>query len=98
MLSEPEDRGTVWKKLKNQFQKKTWSNKLTLRRRLNNHRAQEGESAQNHAKALTELFNEMSVVSVPMKEEDEVVTLLASLPDSFNMLVTALEANAVWRL
>ena len=29
-----------------------------------------------------------------MEEEDKVVTLLASLPDSFNMLVTALEANA----
>ena len=94
MLGEPEDRGTVWKKLKNQFQKKTWSNKLALRRRLNNHRVQEGESVQNHVKAMSELFNELSVVGATMEEEDEVVTLLASLPDSFHMLVTALEANA----
>ena len=45
-------------------------------------------------KATTELFNELSVIGAPMEEEDEVVTLLASLPNSFNMLVTALEANA----
>ena len=46
MLGEPEDPGTVWQKLADQFQKKTWSNKLALRRRLNNLRLQEGESVQ----------------------------------------------------
>ena len=90
LLGEPEDPGTVWKKLADQFQKKTWSNKLALRRRLNN---KEGELVQKHLKTMTELFNELSVIGAPM-EEDKVVTLLASLPDSFNMLVTALEANA----
>ena len=49
---------------------------------------------QKHVKAMTELFNELSVTGMPMEEEDKVVTSLASLPDSFNMLVTALEANA----
>lgn len=94
LLGEPEDPGTVWKKLADQFQKKTWSNKLALRRRLNNLRLEEGESVQKHVKAMTELFNELSsVIGAPMEEEDKVVTLLASLPNSFNMLVTALEAN-----
>ena len=49
---------------------------------------------QKHVKAMTELFNELSVIGAPMEEEDKVVTLPASLPDSFNMFVTALEANA----
>ena len=31
---------------------------------------------------------------LPMKEEDQVVHLPASLPESFNVLVTALESNA----
>ena len=42
---------------------------------------------------MTELFEALAVVGDPMSEEDQVVYLLASLPDSFSMLVTALEAN-----
>ena len=42
---------------------------------------------------MTELFNELAVVGDAIEEEDRVVYLLASLPDSFNTLVTALEAN-----
>ena len=33
------------------------------------------------------------MIGDPVSEEDRVVHLLASLPESFNMLVTALEAN-----
>ena len=43
---------------------------------------------------MTEIFEALSVIGDPVSEEDHVVHLLASLPDSFNMLVTALEANA----
>lgn len=49
---------------------------------------------QSHLKEITELFNELSVIGAPMEEEDKVLTLLASRPDSFNTLVTALEVNA----
>ena len=35
LLGDPEDPVAVWKKLSEQFQKKTWANKLSLRRRLN---------------------------------------------------------------
>ena len=86
---------TVWKKLGDHFQKKTWANKLELRRKLHSLRLKEGESVQEHIKSLTDVFEALSVVGDPVSEEDRVVQLLASLPDSFNMLVTALEANAV---
>ena len=42
---------------------------------------------------MTEIFNELSVIGVEMSEEDRVVHLLASLPDSYSTLVTALEAR-----
>ena len=42
-------------------------------------------------KALTD---ELSIIGVPISEEDRVVYLLASLPESYNVLVTALEANS----
>ena len=34
LLEEPDSPVTVWEKLANQFQKKTWANKLILRRKL----------------------------------------------------------------
>ena len=55
------------------------------------------ESVHEHIKAMTELFEVLEVLAVigdPVTEEDHVMHLLASLPDSYNMLATALEANS----
>ena len=43
---------------------------------------------------MAEIFDELSVIGDHMNEEDRVVYLLASLPESYSMLVTALEANS----
>ncbi len=42
---------------------------------------------------MTEVFEELSIIGDVVTEEDRVVHLLASLPDSFNVIVTALEAR-----
>ena len=89
LIGDPEDPVVVWEKLQNQFQKKTWANKLALHRRLHSLQLKDGESVQGHIKAMTEL----AIVGDAIEEEDRVVYLLASLPDSFNTLVTALEAS-----
>ena len=94
LIGDPEDPIIVWQKLADQFQKKTWANKLELRRKLYSLRLKGGDCVQEHIKAMTELFDALSVVGDPVSEEDRVVHLLASLPESYNMLVTALEANA----
>ena len=93
LIPDPEKPVDVWTKLRDQFQKKTWANKLELRRRLYSLRLKEGEPVQEHVRAMTEVFEALSVVGDPLEEEDRVVYLLASLPDSFSMLVTALEAS-----
>ena len=92
-IGDPDDPVAVWKKLQDQFQKKTWANKLALRRRLHSLQLKDGASVQDHIKSMTELFNELATVGDAIDEEYRVVYLLASLPDSFNTLVTALEAN-----
>ena len=46
---------------------------------------------------MIELFNELAIVGDAIDEEDRVVYLLASLPDSFNTLVTALETSRRWK-
>lgn len=48
-----------------------------------------------HVEAMIELCNELSVIGGQIEEEEKVVTSLASLPNSFIMLVTSvLEENA----
>ena len=93
LLGEPDDPVAVWKKLGHQFQKKSWANKLELRRRLYSLKVDEGGSVQAHIKTMMEVFEGLSVVGDPISEEDRVVHLLASLPDSYGMLVTVLEAH-----
>ena len=83
----------MWKKLADQFEKKTWATRLDLRRKLHSMRLKGGDSAQEHIKAMTELFDSLSVAGEPVSGEDRVVYFLASLSDDYNVLVTALEAN-----
>ena len=94
LLGNPEDPAAVWKKLEEQFQRKTWSNKLQLRRKLFSLKLKEGESVQEHIKTMTETFEELAVIGDAVSEEDQVVHLLASLPATYDMLVTALEAQS----
>ena len=93
LIGDPEDPSEVWQKLESQFQKRTWAHKLQLQRKLFSLRLKEGESVQEHIKAMTEIFDGLSVIGDPFSDEDRVVHLLASLPESYNVLVTALEAN-----
>ena len=94
LLGDPKDPVVVWKQLSDQFQKKMWANKLELRKKLYSLRLRDGESVQAHIKEMTELFEALAVVGDAVSDEDRVVYLLASLPESFNMLVTALEASS----
>ena len=93
LIGNPDDPGVVWKKLADHFQKKTWANKLALRRILYSFKLKEGDSVHNHIRLMTETFDELSVIGDSLNEEDRIVHLLASLPESYDMLVTALEAS-----
>ena len=42
---------------------------------------------------LTELFDVLSVAGETVSEDDRMVCLLANLPESYSVLVTALEVN-----
>ena len=52
----------------------------------------DGQNVQEHVKNMLELFNELAIVGDNISDDDRVVYLLASLPESFDVLVTALEA------
>lgn len=92
LVGEPTSPIEVWQILADQFQKKTWANKLHLKKKLYSLRLIDGGSVQEHLRTMTETFNALSILGDVITEEDRVVHLLASLPESYSMLVTALEA------
>ena len=94
LIGDPKDPVVVWKALSNQFQKKTWANRLALRHKLHSAKLKDGQPVQEHIKTMMEIFNEMAVVGDNVEADDRVIYLLASLPETFNVLVTALEASS----
>ena len=93
LLGDPQDPVEVWRILSDQFQAKTWANKLTLRRKLFSLKLRENQSVHDHIKSMVEIFDELAVIGYPVEEEDRVVQILTSLPESYNMIVTAFEAS-----
>lgn len=51
----------------------------------------ENASIESHLKDMKEITNRVAAIKAPVSEEDQVATLLGSLPESFDTLVTALE-------
>ena len=91
LVGDPVDPADVWKKLYEQFQKKTWANKLCLRKKLFTMKLSDSVSMTEYIKKMTEIFDELAVIAEPVSDEDKVVYLLAGLPESYDVLVTALE-------
>ena len=73
LLGDPEDLKAVWKKLEEQFQPKTWSNKLQLRRKLYALKLKEGGSVNEHIKTMSEIFKVLAVIGDAVSKEDRVV-------------------------
>ena len=63
LFGDPEDPIVVWKKLRDQFQKKTWVNRLALRRKLHTSQLKDGESVQDHMNLLLTLSKREYVMS-----------------------------------
>ncbi len=73
----------AWQKMHDQFCRKTWANKLELKRKLHSLRLDEGRSVQEHIREITELFRGLAEMDSALTEEDKAVYLLGSLPESF---------------
>ena len=81
------DAVAIWRVLSEQFQCKPWVNKLELKQKLFSLRLDEDGSVQ-YIKRMTEIW---SAIGECVSDEDRVVYLLASLLESFSVLVTALK-------
>ncbi|CAB4035006.1 Retrovirus-related Pol poly from transposon TNT 1-94 [Paramuricea clavata] len=83
LVSSCENPKQAWDALKNHFERDTLANKLFLKKKYFRTEMIEGTSMEKHLKHMKDIAS----------EEDQVVTLLGSLPRSYATLVTALEAR-----
>ena len=83
----------AWVALRNHFERDTFVNKLIQKERYFRMEMKEGTPVESHIKAMKKLTDKLAAIKAPIAEEDQVVTLLDSLPSSFSNLVTALEAR-----
>ena len=83
----------AWDKLCEHFECKTLANKLFLKKKYFRTEMKEGTSMETHLKHMKEITDRLASIGAPISEEDQVVTLLGSLPPSYSTIVTALEAR-----
>ena len=93
LVGQEDDPVVIWKKLRDHFQKDTFANKRELRRKLCTAKLKEGGSVDDHIRSLIETFDELAILDAPVTKEDKVTYLLSSLPESYDVLVTAFDTQ-----
>ncbi|KAH9079753.1 hypothetical protein Ae201684P_017099 [Aphanomyces euteiches] len=84
----------AWKRLEDHYEKKSLANKLYLRKKFFACAMAEGTDMMHHLNDLKTLSEQLEAVGAPVSEEDLVITLLCSLPESYDVLITALESRS----
>jgi gag-polypeptide of LTR copia-type len=85
----------AWKKLAEVYETKGLARRLYLRRKFFTMQFQDNgeESMQEHINNATILAEQLDAIGAPVTDEDIAMTLLSSLPESYENLIVALESK-----
>lgn len=93
LITECESPKAAWDKLSSHFERDTLANRIYLKKQYFRAVMKDGESIEKHLKHMKDIVNKLAAIKAPVSEEDQVVTLLGSMPTSYSTVVTALEAQ-----
>ncbi|KAK2968978.1 hypothetical protein RJ640_012432 [Escallonia rubra] len=80
----------LWQKLEKIYMSKSLSNRLYLKKDMYQLRMDECSDLGNHISEFNRLVAQLSSIDVKLKEEDQAILLLSSLPKSYETLKTTL--------
>eukprot|EP00253_Pinus_taeda_P036502 PITA_36502 len=84
----------LWDKIGTLYQSKSLVNKLFLRKNLYNLRMKDGNLVTEHLNTFNIVVSQLASVDIKISDEDKCISLLSSLPNSWDSLVIAIGSNA----
>jgi hypothetical protein len=94
-VSEEDTTKDLWDKLGKLYQSKSLVNKLFLRNKSYNLKMRDGNSVAKHLNAFNTVVSQLVSVEIKISDEDKCISLLFSLPYSWDSLVVAISSNTI---